>query len=168
MRLPVRTDDPLNSHVAERASAPARGSKREAVLAYLQGRKGDWVDAPELATPEVGGFAGTRRLRELRDMGWDIETRQKPGSATVWQHRLAPSVTSLPPSRRPKGTRADPQPTSRQSLSAADGKKADRAAAAKQRGRASSKTGTSASAERLAARVAEHDRRKAEAAQGGG
>lgn len=84
----VGTDDPENSHVAAEQIEPTRGTKRAQVLDALRVAKGEWVDAPSLATEDVGGFGGTRRMRELRDMGWNIETRQKPGVTNVWQHRL--------------------------------------------------------------------------------
>lgn len=84
----ARTNDPINSHVAAEQIEPTRGSKRAAVLDYLRQHMDDWVDAPGLATQDVGGFGGTRRMRELRQMGWNIETRQKPNSPNTWQHRL--------------------------------------------------------------------------------
>lgn len=84
----VGTDDPANSHLAAERIEPMRGTRRAQVLDSLRAAKGQWVDAPNLATEEVGGFGGTRRMRELRDMGWDIETRPKPGATNTWQHRL--------------------------------------------------------------------------------
>jgi hypothetical protein len=84
----VRGDDPANSHLAAQRIQPSRDSARGRVLAYLQGRAGQWVDAIELTLPDVGGFGGTRRMRELREGGWPIETREKPGAPNVWQHRL--------------------------------------------------------------------------------
>lgn len=86
----VRTDDPASAHVAAERYEPKRDSAKGRVLAYLRERIGQWVDAPELTRPEVGGFAGTRRLRELRDVGWPIETRPKPDATNTWQHRLLP------------------------------------------------------------------------------
>lgn len=81
-----RNTDPVNSHVAAELYEPKRGTSRAAVLALLKERRGEWIDAPDFC--EVGGFAATRRLRELRASGWPIETRRKPGSGTTWQHRL--------------------------------------------------------------------------------
>lgn len=89
----VRTDDPDNSHIAAVQVEPTRGTKRAQVLDALRAANGDWVNAPDLATQEVGGFGGTRRMRELRQMGWDIETRQSPHDPSIWQHRL---VTETP------------------------------------------------------------------------
>lgn len=89
----VRRDDPANSHIAAEQIEPSRGTKRAQVLAYLRERYGQWVDAPELATQDVGGFAGTRRMRELRKMGWNIETRQHPEITNLWQHRLVDGVS---------------------------------------------------------------------------
>lgn len=84
----VGNEDPSNSHVAAERIEPERGTKRAQVLDYMRARLGQWIDAPELATQDVGGFGGTRRMRELRQMGWNIETRPKPGVTNTWQHRL--------------------------------------------------------------------------------
>lgn len=86
----VRTDDSGAALEAAERYQPKRDSAKGRVLSYLQERLGEWVDAPDLTTEAVGGFAGTRRLRELRDAGWPIETRPKPGSVNTWQHRLLP------------------------------------------------------------------------------
>jgi len=84
----VRQDDPDTSHQAMALYEPKRGTAKGRVLFYLREHLGEWVDAPAFHQPEVGGFAGTRRLRELREDGWPIETRPKPGSENTWQHRL--------------------------------------------------------------------------------
>lgn len=83
-----RASDPDSSREAAQRYEPKRETAKARVLDYLRARVLMWVDAPELTTPEVGGFAGTRRLRELRDDGWPIETRPKPGATNLWQHRL--------------------------------------------------------------------------------
>lgn len=84
----VRASDPATAHEAAARYEPSRDSAKGRVLAYLREHSGQWVDAVELTLPEVGGFAGTRRMRELRDAGWSIETRPKPGETNTWQHRL--------------------------------------------------------------------------------
>lgn len=89
----VRNADPSTAHVAAARFQPKRDSAKGRVLAYLQARLGEWVDAPELTAREVGGFAGTRRMRELREVGWPIETRPHPDGSNVWQHRLLPERT---------------------------------------------------------------------------
>lgn len=59
------------------------------VAEYLLNHAGEWVDAAHFASDEVGGFAGTRRLRELReDYHWPISTRKHPVKTNTWQHRL--------------------------------------------------------------------------------
>jgi hypothetical protein len=84
----VRNSDPPNSHEAIASYEPYRGTAKERVLGYLAEHMGQWVDAPDLTAPGIGGFAGTRRLRELRDEGYLIETRRKPEESNTWQHRL--------------------------------------------------------------------------------
>lgn len=59
------------------------------VAEYLLDHPGEWLDAVRFASDEVGGFAGTRRLRELReDYHWPISTRRHPDKVSTWQHRL--------------------------------------------------------------------------------
>lgn len=71
-----------------RRPEPDPDSAKGRVLSYLRERLDQWVDAPELTEESVGGFAGTRRMRELRDEGWPIETRPSPTAPHLWQHRL--------------------------------------------------------------------------------
>jgi len=91
----VRNSDPKNSYEAIASYEEFRGTAKERVLGYLAERMGEWVDAPDLTAPGIGGFAGTRRLRELRDDGYLIETRRKPGEGNTWQHRLLEPQNSL-------------------------------------------------------------------------
>lgn len=86
--LLVRHDDPANAHQAIENYEPRRNTAKARVLACLRSRRGEWIDAVEFTAPEIGGFAGTRRLRELREAGCPIETRPSPGQPNVWQHRL--------------------------------------------------------------------------------
>lgn len=59
------------------------------VAEYLLDHPGEWLDATRFASDEVGGFAGTRRLRELReDYHWPISTCRHPDKISTWQHRL--------------------------------------------------------------------------------
>jgi len=61
------------------------------VLRRLREAGGGWVDGSELATAEVGGSEGLKRLRELRAEGWPIEERRHPDPRrAVWQYRLPP------------------------------------------------------------------------------
>jgi hypothetical protein len=84
----VRTDDRSSSHEAAARIQPTRGSKREKVLALLQRNGRAWTLGSELTTPDVGGSEGMRRLRELRQMGWDYESQPLPGGRTSWKYRL--------------------------------------------------------------------------------
>lgn len=69
-------------------------TRAEQVLRVLQEARGSWVDGTLLATAEVGGSEGLRRLRELREAGYPIETRKHPTRA-INQYRLV--LRELPP-----------------------------------------------------------------------
>lgn len=81
-------------------------SRREAVLSVLQAADGEWVNGTVLASAEVGGSEGLKRLRELRADGWPIEMRRHPDpDRTVRQYRLAgpwrdPSMPAPLPGQR--------------------------------------------------------------------
>ncbi len=65
-------------------------TRKEQVLDRLVEAAGGWVDGSELATVEVGGSEGLKRLRELRDEGYNIEGRHHPDpNRDIWQYRLA-------------------------------------------------------------------------------
>ena len=83
----VSHEDPESSHVAAGLVEPKRGTRRANVLDVLWEAQGKWVDGSVLVQPDIGGMEGTRRLRELRQLGWEIDQRPKPGS-TMWQYRL--------------------------------------------------------------------------------
>lgn len=80
--------DPATSHIAAERIEPQRDTRKAAVLEYLRAASGGWVDGSDIATAEVGGSEGLRRLRELKDEGWLIDRRPHPTSATAWQYRL--------------------------------------------------------------------------------
>lgn len=83
----ARKTGPINSRVAATKYEPNRVSRKAAVAVFLLNNEGEWFDAQTFN--DVGGRAGDRRMRELRQDGWKIETRQKPGASNVYQHRLA-------------------------------------------------------------------------------
>lgn len=84
----VRTEDPWTAHEAANRVEPTRGTRKAAVLNLLRSA-GGWVDGAAIASPDVGGSEGLRRLRELREHdGWSIERRPHPTSSTAWQYRL--------------------------------------------------------------------------------
>lgn len=65
-------------------------SRKEQILNLLKSQKGEWVDGTLLATEEVGGSEGLRRLRELRADGFIIQQRKHPDpDRNIWQYRLA-------------------------------------------------------------------------------
>lgn len=88
----VRHDDPESAHLAAERIEPKRGTRAFKVLEHLRSVRGEWVDGFDLATEEIGGSEGLRRLRELRKAGWDIEERPHPTNDTAWQYRMAPPV----------------------------------------------------------------------------
>lgn len=64
-------------------------TRKEQVLAHLQDHRGQWVNGTDLATAEIGGSEGLKRLRELRAEGQPIERRQHPDrSRDIFQYRL--------------------------------------------------------------------------------
>lgn len=74
-------------------------TRKDQILLYLQGRAGEWVDGNLLATEEVGGSEGLRRLRDLRNDGYRIQQRRHPDpNRDIWQYRLltkSPEITPL-------------------------------------------------------------------------
>lgn len=68
-------------------------TKRQAVLRILQTAPDDgWVLTKDLSTPETG-TEGTKRLRELRAMGYAIENRRR-AVGSQWEYRLARRTVS--------------------------------------------------------------------------
>jgi hypothetical protein len=64
-------------------------TRKQEVLDRLAAARGDWVNGSELATAEVGGSEGLKRLRELRAEGYAIEKRSHPDpDREVYQYRL--------------------------------------------------------------------------------
>lgn len=64
-------------------------TRRELVHRLLKSRAGEWINAPEIASPEVGGSEGLRRLRELRADGIPVEMRLHPKQGRrVRQYRI--------------------------------------------------------------------------------
>ena len=64
-------------------------TRKEQVLRRLREADGAWVDGTELATVEIGGSEGLKRLRELRADGYQITERGNPDHVRAsWQYRL--------------------------------------------------------------------------------
>lgn len=69
-------------------------SRKQQVLDYLRVAKehlGDdyWVNTVDISNAEVGGSAGTSRIRDLRKEGYVIETRPHPDpQISQYQYRL--------------------------------------------------------------------------------
>ena len=76
-------------------------SRRDQVLTYLKQNLGQWVDGVEMSNERVGGSEGLKRLRELREAGYLIQKRQKPG-ADQYQYRLVEQDGLVQPSYRPE------------------------------------------------------------------
>lgn len=83
--------------------------RRAAVLALLEDRRPGWVEGPEIASEEVGGSEGLRRLRELRELGYPIVKERIPGR-DAFRYRLIDlyPVGRVDPSRN--GMRPNSQP----------------------------------------------------------
>lgn len=75
-------------------------TRKQAVLDALRAAKRDgdgWVDGPALANPAVGGSEGLKRLRELRQDGYDIKVRRHPDAGrAVFQYRLTSETLRVP------------------------------------------------------------------------
>jgi hypothetical protein len=68
-------------------------TRRELVLQLLRQHEGQWVDGTRIASAEVGGSEGLKRLRELRQEGLDIRMRKHPDPRRdIYQYRLVPRV----------------------------------------------------------------------------
>jgi hypothetical protein len=73
-----------------------RATRRYEVLERLRANRDRWIETPELSSGGVGGSEGTRRLRELRGMGYVIEARANPDPRkTAWQYRLTFEPTDV-------------------------------------------------------------------------
>ena len=74
-------------------------TRKELVLQLLLQHKGEWVDGTRIASAEVGGSEGLKRLRELRQDGHDIRMRKHPDARRdIYQYRLVTQmiVSSAP------------------------------------------------------------------------
>jgi len=70
-----------------------RVTRKEKVLRVLQAHPGQWVNGTDLATAEVGGSEGLKRLRELRADGYHIEKRKHPDPRrAIYQYRIVPKL----------------------------------------------------------------------------
>lgn len=66
----------------------SKKTRKEQVLDAL--RSGEWVNTVDISNAQVGGSAGTSRIRDLRKEGYIIETRPHPNpQITQYQYRLA-------------------------------------------------------------------------------
>ena len=92
-------------------------TRKEQVFAYLKVRLNAWVDGTDLATAEVGGSEGLKRLRELRqdlaDNGnaYEIQMRGHPDpDKDIFQYRLIEAPRSVYASPAPAVPVASAEP----------------------------------------------------------
>ena len=65
-------------------------SRKDAVLKLLTENLNAWIEGPVIASAEVGGSEGLKRLRELRDEGHNIEAKRHPDkNRDIWLYRLS-------------------------------------------------------------------------------
>lgn len=83
----ARANGPATSIAAALTYEPTRNTRKSVVANYLLDHVGEWINADTFNT--IGGRAGDRRMRELRQDGWNIETRRSSGN--TYQHRLVKS-----------------------------------------------------------------------------
>lgn len=85
---------------------------KERVLALMKDR--EWYPGHVIASPEVGGSEGLRRLRELRADGYDIERRRTPNGTTndyrLIDRAASPTWRELGEGEKPVGEPAIPIP----------------------------------------------------------
>jgi hypothetical protein len=77
-------------------------TRKRQVLGLLEQFPNQWIDGTRLATEEVGGSEGLKRLRELRAEGSQIQRRKHPNpTKQIFQYRLTthPTITPSSPSR---------------------------------------------------------------------
>ena len=64
-------------------------TRKDLVLKLLMENLNTWIEGPSIASPEVGGSEGLKRVRELRDEGHHIETKKHPDkNRDIWLYRL--------------------------------------------------------------------------------
>lgn len=75
-------------------------TRKQQVLKHLKDRPNRWVNGTELATAEVGGSEGLRRLRELREAGEPIEERKHPHQGRdIHQYRYIQPIPAWNPTQ---------------------------------------------------------------------
>ena len=67
---------------------------RDAKAGYRRHGYGEYVPTHIIESKEWGGTQGTRRLRELRGEGHEIEAVRK-GNTGTWLYRLKPAAKQL-------------------------------------------------------------------------
>lgn len=80
----ARSAGPVSSINAAIAYEPTRHTNKTIVANYLLDHAGEWI--PASTFNDIAGRAGDRRMRELRQDGWEIETRRAAGN--LYEHRL--------------------------------------------------------------------------------
>lgn len=82
----AHANGPRSSISAALMYEPTRDTRKTIVANYLLDHQGEWIDASTFN--DIAGRAGDRRMRELRQDGWNIDTRVSPLGGRVYQHRL--------------------------------------------------------------------------------
>lgn len=73
-------------------------TRKDQILKYLLDRADQWVDGTHLATEQVGGSEGLRRLRDLRADGYKIQQRKHPDpDRDIWQYKLLTQPPEISP-----------------------------------------------------------------------
>ena len=68
-------------------------TRKQQVLDYLSAHQGEWVNGTELANEAVGGSEGLRRVRDLRNDGYNVLQRRHPDpQRSVYQYLLATTL----------------------------------------------------------------------------
>jgi uncharacterized protein DUF4326 len=76
----------LLAHARSEPVDPEPDSQAGAVLAHLISQPGAWTTGSDLVV--LAGSGGAQRPGELARGGWPVESRLRPGTVDVWEHRI--------------------------------------------------------------------------------
>lgn len=91
----ARRHDPPSSHEAERLIEPVAAYCVSRAFSVLVDAYPEWVSGE--AIKEAAGSEGLRRLRQVKDHGYDYDKRPPPNGRGVWYYRYKPQESTWSP-----------------------------------------------------------------------